>query len=60
MPSSSRYLATVRRAIVMPLASSWLTISWSLSGAALSSPATRSAIISLTLVLETDAPLSAW
>ena len=60
MLSSERYLATVRRAILMPFSLSSLTISSSDSGREASSFLTKSPSMSLTLVLETSVPLAVW
>src|SRR5262249_832753 len=56
MPSSSRYLATVRRAITRPRPLSTCATSWSDSGLAGSSLASRSWIIFLTDTDETISP----
>src|SRR5882724_7481936 len=58
MPSSSRYLATVRRAMVRPCPRRTWAISWSDSGLPASSAATRSRMFFLTETEETISPES--
>ena len=57
MPSSSRYFATVRRAMVRPCPCSAWAISWSESAAATSSASTMSLIIFFTDTDDTIDPL---
>src|SRR5207244_3675007 len=58
MPSPSRYLATVRRAMVRPCPRRTWAISWSDSGLPASSAATRSRMFFLTETEETISPES--
>src|SRR3569833_2494998 len=55
-----RYFATVRRAMTMPFSFSIFTTSWSDNGLVVSSLLKISAIMSLTLVLETPSPVAVW
>src|SRR5262249_13765427 len=60
MPSACRYLATVRRAILICLARSISAIAWSESGLSGSSAVTSARIFSLTVSALTSSPVAAF